>query len=90
MISVLADRGFSVCRQDKARMENMTTERTTEGESPVRNANPHKSKIMTKSRMGFRKRKCFHNGLNKNQNKAYKKPICIRTSTWIPSNWTTC
>ena len=53
-ISVFADNGFSVCSDDSAKIENITTERTTEGDSPVRKANPHRSDTIIKSSKGFK------------------------------------
>ena len=40
----------------------MTTALTTEGESPVRKANPHIKAMMNSSRNGLRNRQCVHSG----------------------------
>ena len=73
--SVLTETAFSCCRWERVRMENMQTERTTEGDSPVRNAKPHRRRTMKVSNGSFSRRQRFQRGGISNQNKAYRKPM---------------
>lgn len=48
--SVLSEIPVRRDKTDKANSENMITERTTEGERPVKKANPHNAVIITTAR----------------------------------------
>lgn len=74
--SVLAEMDFSGWRWDKVSMENMQTERTTEGDNPVRKANPHKRMMIRANDGSFKYRKRFQMGAVRNHNSAYRKPMC--------------
>ena len=63
-------------RVESNQNEHMITARITEGDNPVRKANPHKNTITINSRSGFKPRHLFHNGERKNSSKAEMKPIC--------------
>ena len=83
--SVFRVSGFSGCKPANANKENMTTDRTTEEDNPVKKAKLTKKKTRSKSNKGFNRRHRLHKGRSTNKSKAYRKPMCNpeSASTWL-------
>ena len=65
----------NVIHKNKANSENMITERTTEGERPVKKANPHNAVIITTARKSLTPKAFPGSHFRKNRSIIYRNPI---------------